>query len=71
MPNEIRGAVFRRFQSVSAFAEAIGWSRQKASRIVNGQQRPTAADMEEIAGCLGIDDAQEFWSVFFPTMSTK
>ena len=71
MPNKIRGAVFTRFTSISEFADAIGWSRQKASRIVNGIQRPTAEDMEAIAECLGIKDADEFMSVFFTSVSTK
>jgi transcriptional regulator with XRE-family HTH domain len=71
MTNEIRGAVFRRFPNISAFAEAIGWTRQKASRIVNGLQRPTAAEMEEMAPVLGIDNAEGFMAVFFPAESTK
>lgn len=66
MPNKIRGAVFSKFQSISAFADAMEWTRQKASRIVNGQQRPTAEDMEKMAKCLGIKNAKEFMSIFFP-----
>jgi len=71
MPNKLRGAIFSRFPNVSAFADAIGWNRQKASRIANGLQRPTAPEMEEIAKCLGINDPDEFMSVFFPSESTK
>lgn len=71
MPNKIRGAVFSRFISISSFAEAIGWTRQKASRIVNGEQRPTADEMEKMARCLGINNADEFMAIFFPGESTK
>lgn len=71
MPNKIRGAVFTRFPNISAFADAIGWTRQKASRIVNGLQRPTAEDMEDMARCLNIVEADEFMAVFFPSESTK
>jgi transcriptional regulator with XRE-family HTH domain len=66
MRNKIRGVVFSRFPSISAFAEAIGWTRQKASKIVNGSQRPSAEDMEEMAKCLGINNAEDFMGVFFP-----
>lgn len=71
MPNKIRGAVFSRYESISNFAEAIGWGRQKASRIISGKQRPTAEDMEKMASCLGIKDAADFMVIFFPNESTK
>ena len=71
MRNKIRGAVFSRFSSISAFADAIGWKRQKASKIVNGVQIPTAEEMEEMANCLGIDNAEDFMDVFFPGKYAK
>lgn len=66
MENPIRGAVFSAFNSISAFSNAIGWNVSKASRIVNGIQRPTGRDMEQIADCLKISDAVRFVSIFFP-----
>ena len=71
MPNRLRGAIFSRFSTILSFADAIGWNRQKASRIVNGLQRPTASEMEEMAKCLGIEDSDEFMKIFFPQESTK
>lgn len=71
MENHIRGAVFGKFKSISSFAEAIGWGRNKASRIVNGIQHPSAEDMEQIAECLEITDASVFVSIFFPAVFTK
>ena len=70
MENPIRGAVFSRFSSVSEFAKAIGWKQNKASRIVNGNQHPSVADMEQMSKCLGITDADTFVSIFFPSLST-
>lgn len=70
MENSIRGAVFSMFNSISAFANAIGWGRNKASRILNGTQKPTIEDMEQIADCLKISDAQRFVSIFFPEKFT-
>lgn len=71
MENQIRGTVFSKFNSVESFARAIGWKRNKASRIVNGTQRPSAKDMEQMADCLKIPDSQTFVSIFFPAMTTK
>ncbi|MBO5987293.1 MAG: helix-turn-helix transcriptional regulator [Lachnospiraceae bacterium] len=71
MENQIRGTVFSRFNSIESFAREIGWKRNKASRIVNGIQRPSADDMEQMAKCLKIPDAQAFCSIFFPGLTTK
>ena len=71
MENRIRGAVFSKFNTIGSFAQAIGWKRNKASRIVNGIQRPSVVDMEQMAICLKISDASTFVSIFFPGMTTK
>ena len=71
MENGIRGAVFSVFKDITSFAKGIGWSRNKASRILNGKQMPSMEDAEKIAECVGITDASTFVSVFFPRMSTK
>lgn len=71
MENQIRGAVFSRFNSIGAFASCIGWKRNKASRILNGIQQPSADDMKQMAKCLNINDASTFVSIFFPELSTK
>ena len=69
--NPIRGAVFSKFNSITAFSDAIGWSRNKASRVVNGDQVPDATDIEQIAKCLDLATADRFMDVFFPSLSTK
>ena len=71
MENPIRGAVFSKYPNVSSFAKAIGWHRNKASRIVKGEQSPSVKDMEEMAMCLNITDAVSFMSIFFPHAFTK
>ena len=70
MENQIRGAVFSKYNSITAFANDIGWKRNKASRIINGVQRPNAEDIEQIAKCLNITDPSKFVSIFFPAQST-
>lgn len=71
MENKIRGAVFSKFPSILAFSSSIGWTRQKASRIVNGVQRPSAEDMEEMAKLLGINNSDDFMNIFFPNEYAK
>ena len=68
--NPIRGAVFNKYGSITEFANAIGWSRNKASRIVNLDQTPTAEDIEQMAVCLDTVVPEKFMSVFFPRLST-
>ena len=70
MPNSIRGLVFSRYSSISEFAEAMNWGRQKATRIVKGTHRPSADDMEKMAKHFGIHDASTFMTVFFPHYAT-
>ena len=70
MENSLRGLVLSKFRSIAAFARAMKWDRKKASRIVNRQQLPTAKDMEQMAICLEIRDAESFVRVFLPTVPT-
>ena len=66
----IRGAVFSKYNSLSDFAEAIGWQRNKASRIVNQKQEPTKKDMEEMISLLNIP-SNAVAPLFFGSMFTE
>lgn len=61
----LRGAVFAKFKNITEFAKAVGWSRNKASRIVNGVQEPSAGEIERMADVLGIHTPEKFMAVFF------
>lgn len=50
----IRGIVLSKYATISDFANAIGWQRTKAARIVNQKQDPTKKDMEKMISALGI-----------------
>lgn len=65
----LKGKVMGTFYSISAFAEAIGWSRNKASRIVNGVQEPTVDDVVAITTTLNLTE-REFFTIFFAPLST-
>ena len=70
MENTLRGAVLSKFANITEFAKAMDWDRKKASRIVNRQQLPSAKDMEKMAGCLDVRDADSFVRIFLPTVPT-
>lgn len=61
----LRGAILSKYSNASAFGKAIGWSRKKASDIMNGRRRPSAKEMEDIANILGIKDDHVFMALFF------
>ncbi len=71
MKTTLRGAILQKYPSACAFGKAMGWNRQKASDIMNGRRTLSANEMISIAQKIGVDDADSFMSIFFPSMSTK
>lgn len=71
MENSLRGAVLAKFPNISSFANALGWDRKKASRIVNRVQLPSAKDMDQMSECLDICNADDFVHIFLPSLPTK
>lgn len=63
-----RGLVYSRYKTIADFAQAIGWTRQKATNIVNGQQEPSLDDTDKIAKAMSmtLDEAARF---FLPNKS--
>ena len=51
----LRGLVYDKFRSISALAEAIGWTKQKAGNIINGNQEPSLDDTDKLAKALELD----------------
>ena len=68
MENTLRGVVLSKYPNISCFANALGWDRKKASRIVNRQQLPSAKDMEQMSAKLDIKNADDFVHIFLPTV---
>jgi len=64
----IRGLVVSKYGSMTKFAEHIGWSGRKTRDIITGRQQATAKDIEQMAMTLGINEANEFVSFFYPSM---
>lgn len=62
--NKIRGMVLGRYPTITAFAKAVNWSRQKASCIISTlKQEPSLDDIYTIANAIG-RDADEIASIF-------
>lgn len=66
----VRGLVYSRFKNITDFANAANWSRNKASRIVNGEQDPSIDDICVLTKVLNIESQQMFMNIFFAPLST-
>ena len=66
----LRGVVMSKYKTIGEFAKAIGWKRNKASRIINGVQDPDITDMEQLARTLDIKTQEDFIRIFFAPLST-
>lgn len=49
-----RGLVYSRYKTIAEFAQVIGWTRQKATNIVNGAQEPSLDDVDKMAKAMGM-----------------
>lgn len=67
---KLRGLVFSQFRTISEFSEAIGWNRNKSSRILNGNQEPDSGDMCDLAELFSLP-ADMFIEIFFERKFTK
>lgn len=65
----LKGLILKKFYTIQAFANEVGWKRNKASRIINGIQEPSNDDVVVITEALGLNE-QEFFEVFFSSLST-
>lgn len=68
--NKIRGIVFGHYSSITAFAKAVNWSRQKASNIIEGKQEPSLDDIYVISRAV-FKDADEIASIFLQQKTQK
>lgn len=60
---ELRGLIYSKYDSEAAMAKAMGWPRQRLSKITNGIKEPDISELNAIAEPLGIsvgDIAQIF-----------
>jgi len=52
---ELRSLIYGKFDSQTEFAEFLGWSKQRLSKVTSGKKEPSISEVFEIANGLGID----------------
>ena len=51
---ELRSLIFRKFDTETACAEALGWNKQRLNRYVRGLREPRASDVVAMAKVLDV-----------------
>jgi plasmid maintenance system antidote protein VapI len=67
----LRGLILSRYRSIRAFANDIGWSPQKAARIISGTQTANIEQVVEMSKKLGIDTSEKLVQYFFTPIIYK
>lgn len=50
----LNSLIHGQYPNQAAFADAIGWRRQKLNKIVNGEKQPSIHEVQEISEGLGV-----------------
>lgn len=66
--DKLRGAIYSRYRSASACADAIGWSRQRFNNILSGRKIPNVNEIKKIAEACCMTN-EEMLSIFLPSQS--
>ena len=66
----LKGVVLSKYGSCVKFADAMGWNRNKADRILNGKQDPSLRDIGHMVRLMSLPD-DLIVPLFFGTMFTK
>ena len=67
---EIKGLIYGKFGNLTAFANAIGWTKQKLNKILHGKQTLKAKDLQQMAQALKIS-MDELATHFLPDGGAK
>ena len=51
----LRSLIYGKFETEAAFAERLGWTRQRLSKMTNGKKVPNIYEAKELADALGED----------------
>lgn len=64
----LRGEIVAEYRTQSAFADVIGWHKNKVTNMLAGRYKPDTDEVAQIAGLLHLD-AQKFCDIFLPKKS--
>jgi hypothetical protein len=62
---KLRGAIYSKFKSASAFADALGWTKQKLSNVLTGKKIPNVTEIADMARAMKMSNA-ELLAIFLP-----
>ena len=63
----LRSKIFMRFNTRSAFADAMGWQRAHVTTLLNGEGNVSLASAEKMAKILGLTPAEAV-AIFMPAV---
>lgn len=61
----LRGEIVAEYRTQTAFADAIGWHKNKVTKMLTGKYKPDTDEVVEIAGLLHLD-VPKFCDIFLP-----
>lgn len=64
----LRGEIVAEYRTQTAFADAIGWHKNKVTNMLNGKYKPNTDEVAEITALLHLD-ASKFCDIFLPRKS--
>ena len=64
----LRGEIVAEYRTQTAFADAIGWHKNKVTKLLTGKYKPDTDEVAEITDLLHLD-ASKFCDIFFPRES--
>lgn len=66
--NRLRGEIVAKYRTQHAFADALGWHKNKVSKLVLGTYKPDTDEVAEIAHALDLS-VTGFCAIFLPELS--
>lgn len=64
----LRGEIVAKFRTQTAFADHIGWHKNKVSHMLTGKYKPDTDEVAAIADALDLDEPK-FCDIFLPNKS--
>lgn len=64
----LRGEIVAGYRTQAAFADAIGWHKNKVTKLLTGKYKPDTDEVAEIANLLHLDEPK-FCDIFLPRKS--
>ena len=64
----LRGEIVAEYRTQTAFADAIGWHKNKVTKMLTGKYKPDTDEVAEIANLLDLD-SPKFCDIFLSEKS--